>query len=196
MTVQGLTLRAAAPEDAKSLLAIYAPYVINTAVSFEYEVPDVYEFIRRIKNTLTMYPYIVAVAGERIAGYAYASRFKEREAYSWSVETSVYVDQAVKGRGIGRQLYAKLEEILKYQGVLNMNACIAYPAAKDEHLTDGSFRFHQRMGFKLTGRFSQCACKFGTWYDMVWMEKLIGEHNKQPQSVMPFSQVRQSLDLQ
>ena len=167
-----MTIRKARPEDAAALLAIYAPYVERTAVTFEYDVPTVEEFRRRIGDISRKYPYLVATDGDRIVGYAYASAFKERAAYRWAVETSIYVDMGERRRGIGLLLHQALEDALRRQGILNMNACISYIESEDEYLTPDSVRFHERMGYKQVAHFHRCGLKFGRWYDMIWMEKL------------------------
>ncbi|EOS65375.1 GNAT family N-acetyltransferase [Oscillibacter sp. 1-3] len=184
-----LTVRAAAPEDAAALLEIYAPYVEKTAITFEYAVPSPEEFAGRIARTLERYPYLAAEAEGRIMGYAYAGPFKERAAYDWAVETTVYVREEAKRQGVGRTLYAALERCLAAQGVLNLNACVACPEREDEYLTRDSVDFHRRMGYRLAGEFRQCGCKFGRWYNMVWMEKHIGLHPADPPPVKPFSEV-------
>ena len=175
-TNTSITIRMANPADAQALLNIYAPYVINTAITFEYDVPSVEEFASRIAHTLEKYPYLIAEEGGNILGYAYASPFHDRSAYDWAVETSIYVDQNIKHRGIGRKLHDALESTLREQGILNMNACIAYPPEEDEHLDKNSVEFHAHMGYRLVGEFYKCGYKFNRWYNMVWMEKLIGEH--------------------
>ena len=119
-----ISIRTATPDDAEELLAIYAQYVENTAVTFEYSVPSEAEFRRRIENTLKKYPYLVAVSQGEIVGYAYAREFKAREAYAYSVEISVYVKQGLTRSGIGRELYTVLEKALKAQNIVNVNACI------------------------------------------------------------------------
>ena len=170
-------LRSATIDDAEQMLDIYAPYVEKTAITFEYDVPTVEEFRKRIASHLTRYPWIVAEADDRIVGYAYASAFKERAAYQWSVETSIYVDEAIRHHGIGRLLHEALEESLRSRGILNMNACISYIQPEDEYLTLDSVRFHERLGYTQVAHFHQCGKKFGRWYDMIWMEKIIGEHH-------------------
>ena len=171
-----IIIRVASTEDAQTLLEIYRPYVEHTAITFEYDVPDIEEFMNRIKNTKKTYPYLVAEYQGEILGYAYAGAFKERAAYDWAVETSIYVDQNKKRMGIGKKLHEALEEELRNRGFLNMNACIAYPAQEDEYLTRNSVEFHAHLGYRMVGQFHQCGYKFHRWYDMVWMEKLIGEH--------------------
>ena len=163
-------------QDAETLLAIYAPYVEHTAITFEYDVPTVDEFRQRIKDVSKRYPWLVALDDRRIVGYAYASAFKERAAYQWAVETSIYVDRNERGKGIGRLLHESLEEALKRQGILNMNACIAYTEHEDEYLSLSSVRFHEHLGYTKVAHFHQCGRKFDRWYDTIWMEKLIGEH--------------------
>ena len=179
-----VTIRMAVPEDAEALLKIYAPYVEKTAVTFEYEVPSAAEFSDRIKRTLKKYPYLAAEQDGEVVGYAYAGTFHERAAYDWAVETSIYVREDKKGSGIGRALYSALEHILLQQNILNVNACIAYPAREDEHLTKDSVRFHEKLGYRMAGRFHQCGYKFGRWYDMVWMEKHLGSHPENPEKVI------------
>ena len=184
-----LTIRRAGTEDAAALLEIYRYYVLHTAITFEYEVPTVAEFANRITCTLQRYPYLVAEIDGQIVGYAYAGKFKERAAYAWNVELSVYVEKSQKRRGIGHALYHELERILKAQGVLNLNACIAYPVKEDEYLTFDSVRFHEKQGFTMVGEFHASGYKFNRWYDMVWMEKLIGEHSTDQPPVTPFPQL-------
>lgn len=196
MEENALRVRLATEADAEELLAIYAPYVEDTAISFEYEVPSVEEFRGRIRHTLERFPYLAAEDGRGIAGYAYVSSFKERAAYSWSVETSIYVRRDGRRRGVGRRLYEALEAALSAQGVLNLNACIAYPPTEDDpYLSRDSVVFHERMGYAMVGRFHQCASKFGRWYDMVWMEKSIGDHPPEPPAVRPFPKVCPGLGI-
>ena len=178
-----ITIRPAIQQDAEALLQIYAPYVEKTAITFEYDVPTVEEFAGRISKVLQKHPYLVAeISGEPV-GYAYAGPFKERAAYDWAVETTVYVREDMKKHGIGRALYTALEKALAAQGILNLNACIAFPENENEYLTRDSVKFHERMGFNEVGRFHKCGYKFGRWYDMVWMEKFIGEHVENPPAV-------------
>ena len=178
------------PTDAAELLEIYAPYVKETAISFEYDVPSVEEFKDRIENISAKYPYIKVLDDEnKIIGYAYAGSFKARKAYDWSVETTVYVRRDCRRGGVGRKLYQVLEGMLKEMGILNMNACIAVPKKDDLHLTKDSLLFHEKMGFSIVGTFHNCGYKFHTWYDMVWMEKMIGEHVEN-QPVVKFGNIR------
>ena len=171
-----MIIRHASPDDTKRLLEIYAYYVANTAVSFEYDVPSEAEFRCRIQHTLQKYPYLVLEENGIIQGYVYAGVFKSRAAYSRSCEVSIYVDHDAKRRGYGRKLYEALEDRLKKQGIINMYACIAHPVVEDEYLSRDSENFHRQLGFSTVGEFHQCAYKFGRWYNMIRMEKFIGEH--------------------
>lgn len=179
MNIEFVTLK-----DAEELLNIYAPYVEETAITFEYEVPSLEEFRSRIRDISEKYPYIKAVDEDgTILGYAYAGAFAERKAYEWSVEATIYIRRDKRHGGIGRALYASLEEGLKSMGILNMNACIALPKAHSTHLPDDSIHFHHRLGFTDVGVFHDSGYKFGEWYDMVWMEKMLGEHTANPAEV-------------
>lgn len=184
-----IAIRIAKETDVEEILAIYEKYIKETAITFEYDVPSIEEFRGRIRHTLERYPYLVAEKNEKIVGYAYVSPFKERAAYDWAVETSIYVDMEQKRGGIGRRLYEELETILKQQGILNVNACIAYPQVEDEYLTRDSVRFHEKLGYKMVGTFHQCGYKFNRWYDMVWMEKFIGEHQENQPDIIPFPEL-------
>jgi phosphinothricin acetyltransferase len=179
MKMSKIIIRKDKEEDAERLLEIYAPYVIDTAITFEYEVPTVDEFRQRINNTLKKYPYLVAEDEKgNLMGYSYAGAFKGRAAYDWAVETSIYVKQGEAGKGLGRLLHDALQKELQQMGILNMCACISAPRGTDPYLTDNSIQFHSHLGYRMVGRFMQCGYKFSRWYDMVWMEKHIGEHTE------------------
>lgn len=182
-----MMIRTADVRDADEMLEIYAPYVEKTAVTFEYEVPLVEDFAKRIARVQQRYPWLVAEQDDEIKGYAYARAFHERAAYDWAVEVSVYVREDCRGTGIGKSLYQVLEEALRRQGILNIYACIATAEEGDAYLTDDSVRFHKKMGFEETGKFHQCGYKFRRWYDVVWMEKSVGEHAVLAEAVRPFS---------
>lgn len=172
----GVVMRSASAADAERILAIYAPYAKDTAITFEHDVPTLEEFEARIANTLEKYPYLVVEEDGVVAGFAYAGPFKGRAGYNRSCETSIYLAPAAKGKGYGRALYDELEAQLRAAGVLNLYACIASPIEEDEYLTRNSERFHAHLGFVKVGEFHKCAHKFGRWYNMAWMEKIIGEH--------------------
>lgn len=180
-----MNIRKATPEDAEALLEIYRPYVEHTAITFEYDVPTVEEFRQRIVNITRSYPYLVAEENGTVVGYAYVGPFKDRAAYQWSVETSIYLSPDYKRHGIGKKLYSQLEKICAKMGIQNMYACISYVDPEDEYLTLDSVRFHEHLGYRMVGRFIKCGLKFNRWYDMVWMEKLIGDHQVIPNNSSP-----------
>lgn len=178
-----MTVREARREDAAQLLEIYRPYVEHTTVSFEYVTPTATEFADRITHTLARYPYLVAVNdAQEILGYAYASAFKAREAYDWSVELSIYVKENTHRQGVGRQLYEALEKLLYRQNVCNLCACIAYPNPDSE-------RFHAGMGYKTVAHFHKSGFKNGEWVDMIWMEKAIRSMDTAPQPFIPYPEL-------
>ncbi len=182
MKQEPLEIRMASEEDAEALLEIYRPYVEKTAITFEYAVPSPEEFRRRICTTLRRYPYLAAVIHGQVIGYAYASAFKGRAAYDWAVETSIYVDQNCRGKGTGTALYGALEEWLRRQHILNVNACITYP-------NPDSIRFHEKLGYRTVAHFTKCGYKLGRWHDMIWMEKMLGEHEIPPLPVIPVTEL-------
>jgi len=192
VNINDVNIRVAAPEDAAALLEVYAPYVLNTAITYEYEVPGVEEFAGRIRKTLEKYPYLAAEIDGEIVGYAYASTFIGRAASEWSVETSIYIAEKCRRTGIGGKLYRALESILKMQNILNLNASIACSPGKDDRfVTRNSVNFHVHLGYRMVGEFDRCGYKFGRWYDLIWMEKHIGEHTAQPMPVKSFNEVRE-----
>ena len=131
-----MKIRSCVPEDAEALAKIYAPYVDHTAISFELVAPEADEFRGRIIHTLQKFPYIVAEIDGEIVGYAYVSPFKERSAYDHCVETSIYVKEDMRGKGVGSALYEELERLMPAIGVKNMNACIAWIETPDEYLDE------------------------------------------------------------
>lgn len=184
-----VSIRMATEADAEEIRTIYAPYVTDTAITFEYDIPSAAEVSRRIRSTLQRYPYLVALEENRIVGYAYASSFHGRAAYDWAVETSVYLKRDCQGKGVGKRLYQTLEDILKRQNIINLNACIAYTSVEDVHLNNTSMAFHARLGYSKVAHFTKCGYKFGTWYDMIWMEKMLSEHPDVPEPVLPISTI-------
>ena len=181
-------IRVASEDDAEEILAIYAPYVIKTAITFEYEVPTLKEFRGRIRHTLQKYPYLVAEQNGKILGYAYVGPFHDRAAYEWAVETSIYGEENLRRCGVGGKLNRALEAVCGAMGILNMEACIGVPQIEDEYLTRNSEDYHAHIGYRLVGEFYQCGYKFGRWYNMVWMEKVIGEHKDEMQAPVWFSE--------
>ncbi len=183
-----LHIRPAQASDAADLLAIYAPYVRETTVTFEFDVPRVEEFAARIEQAQKRYAYLVLEktaehgAGSLPVGYAYYGAFKSRPAYQWSAETSIYLDEKERGHGAGSILLNALEACMDAQGITNSEACITGE-------NESSVEFHRRHGYEERARFTKCANKFGRWLDVVWMEKYIGPHGENPQPIRPLDEL-------
>ena len=184
-----MTIRFVKDSDTADLLAIYRPYVENTAITFEYTVPTEEEFRERIRKISAFYPYLVAEEDGLILGYAYSHAFQAREAYAWSVETTIYLHEKARGKGLGHKLYDQLETYLQEMGITNVNACIALASQESPYLTDASRRFHEKRGYSLVGNFHKSGYKFQEWFDMVWMEKWIGRHDKNMAPVVSIGEV-------
>ncbi|MDU5596332.1 MAG: GNAT family N-acetyltransferase [Lachnospiraceae bacterium] len=187
--IEDISIRFAKPEDAKELLKIYAYYVTDTAISFETEVPSEEKFKLRIEEVLKSYPFIVACKDDEILGYAYLHSFVGRKAYELSAETTIYLNPDKKKMGIGKKLYSVLEDIAKAQNITNLYSCIGYVDKEDEYLNNNSVQFHEHIGFRMVGKFENCGHKFGRWYHMVWMEKIIGEH-KEIKEFLKYSDIK------
>ena len=185
-----IRLRTAAVSDAEAILAVYAPYIQKTAITFEYEVPSPEEFRQRITATLKSHPYLVAESGGAILGYAYTHPFIGRAASSWSAEASIYLREDACKQGLGRRLYQSLEDVSRAQNILNLNASIAVSEAEDDpYVTRNSADFHAHLGYRQVAEFHCCGCKFGRWYNLIWMEKFLGEHTASPAPVIPFPEL-------
>lgn len=159
-------IRAAEQADAAALLAIYAPYVTDTCVSFETEVPTVDEFAARIRAAREHAAYVVVEDAETgtPVGYAYNGAFRARPAYAWTSETSIYLAPAAQGQGLGSVLLDALEELMRLQGVRMSEACIT-------STNSGSIAFHERHGYRVCGEHTACGYKLGQWLSVTWMEK-------------------------
>lgn len=168
---ESMKLRFATEYDAEKLLKIYEYYVQETNITFEYDIPSVEEFKNRIKEISSKYPYLVLEENNEIIGYAYANTFKNRSAYDWTVEISIYLDVNSRGKGIGNILYNKLEQLLIKQGIVNIEACITYPNERSEE-------FHKKNGFKKVAHFTKVGYKFKKWHDVIWYEKNIGDYKE------------------
>ena len=177
-----ITLRIATADDAYELSKIYEYYVTNTTISFEYVAPNEEEFAARITDRLKKYPYVVALDGERAVGYAYASEYRSRSAYNWSVELSIYVDKDERSCGIGTLLYSALLALLKEQNFVSAYACITVPNSP-------SVAFHEEMGFKFAGHLHSAGYKKGNWLDVVWYERAIRE-GEPPKEIIPFPMLK------
>ena len=165
-------LRPAVPEDAAALLAIYAQY-IDTSVTFEYELPSPDEFRGRVESIGAFYPYLVWEEDGILLGYAYGHRYRERAAYQWSAELSVYLDRDARGRGLGRRLYAAVTDLLRLQNVATAYALVTTP-------NEPSDRFHLAMGFRVAGVTKNAGFKNGLWRSVTIYEKPLGDYGTPP----------------
>lgn len=175
------SLRLADEADADSIAGIYAPYVNETAITFEYEPPTADEFRYRIKSMSAEYPYLVCVSDGKVDGYAYAHRQKERAAYAWNAELSVYVGKAHLRGGIGKALYGALIDILKLQNIINIYGGVAVPNENSEKL-------HEYFGFTRLGTYHNTGYKLGAWHDVAYFEKTVGSLDPEPK---PFLAIKQ-----
>ena len=174
-------VRAAAPQDAERLLEIYIPFVISedsslSNVSFELEAPSLEEFRQRIVDISAKFPYLVAQVGDELWGYVYCHPYRERLAYQWSVEVTIYLAPVGQGKGLGRVLYEAMEEILRLQGITMAYSCITLG---NEH----SIKMHEALGYRLIGTFSKSGYKNGQWLDTVWLEKELQPCPAQPENM-------------
>lgn len=170
-----ISLRFAAVKDAHALLEIYRPYVESTSISFETEVPSLEEFEGRIREYSAFYPYLVAEEDGKILGYAYAHAFHERRAYQWTVETSIYMAEATRGKGIGKLLYGALLPLLKAQGIQNACAVVTIP-------NEPSLAFHRAMGFQTGNLLPDFGYKSGAWRGVAYLYRALGSHEAAPQA--------------
>lgn len=157
-------IRAARESDVPAILEIYAPYILSTTATFEYEVPTEEAFLRRFRDYTTQFPWLLWEEEGRVLGYAYASAPYSRAAYSWCAEPSVYLRPEARGRGIAQKLYAALEQILACQGYQVLYALITGE-------NEASLRFHKKMGYRVKVEFENCGFKFDRWLSLFWLEK-------------------------
>ena len=176
-----MRVRTADPvRDAERVAEIYRPHVVETLTSFEAVAPTTAEMGERIRSTLEWTPWLVALdENDRVIGYAYASRHRERAGYRWSVDISVYVDWDWQRKGVGRALYAELIPILRRQGFVNVYAGVAWP-------NPGSVGLHESLGMTLIGVYEKVGFKFGEWPDVAWYGMTLAEHSEMPPEPIPF----------
>ena len=159
-------IRAATGNDGPSLASIYNPYIIDLVTSFEYAPVDGAEMARRVDTVTARYPWLVYEDGVEILGYAYASRWKERAAYHYCAETTIYLRQGAEGRGIGTQLYTELLRVLPAHDVKIAIGCIALP-------NEASVALHEKLGFEKVGHFPAVGFKFDRWIDIGYWRKAL-----------------------
>ena len=157
-------IRMATKDDLPAILHIYAPYILNTTYTFEYTVPSLEEFTARFEAITAQFPWLVWEENGKVLGYAYGSAPFERAAYRWCGEVSIYLAPQIHGRGIGRSLYAALEEIMWQQGYR-----VIYSLITSEN--QASVRFHEKLGYVHSFECKNCGLKFGRWLGVIWMEK-------------------------
>lgn len=182
MPGSGPTLRLATPADAPAIAAIYAPYVTDTAISFELVPPDAAEMAARMEKIIVRTPYVVAELDGAVRGYAYGSRHRDRAAYDWTVETTVYVDRTIHRQGLGRRTMTAVLEILRLQGAHLAVAGITPP-------NPGSIGLHAALGFEHIGSFEAIGYKFGTWHGVEWMAMELGPRSSAPPPVVPLPEL-------
>ncbi|HEX6191262.1 MAG TPA: GNAT family N-acetyltransferase [Chitinophagaceae bacterium] len=175
-------IRVAAPSDSKGILEIYAPYIRDTSLTFETEVPGEKDFAERINSYLQNWPWLVCELDGKIAGYAYASRYRERTAYQWSVECSVYIHDEHLRSGVASELYTTLFAFLQYQGYNNVYAVINLP-------NDRSVAFHEKIGFTYFATYENVGYKLGKWKNVGWWQLKLNEYINEPPAPIPFSMV-------
>ncbi len=178
-------IRMATPADAAQILDIYAPFIKNTATSFEMEVPTVAQFAQRMAHYLAEAPWLICEEDQVIIGYAYASPHRGRAAYQWNREVSVYVHNHHYRKGIARLLYETLFELLSLQGYTNALAGIVQP-------NEASVRFHESLGFEKVGTYRNIGYKLGAWRDVAWYEKFLGEESAAIPTIQSMEQLMSS----
>lgn len=180
--------RRATEEDVVSILAIYAPYVTDSAITFEYDVPSEEEFRQRIRTISAEYPYFVCESDGQIIGYAYAHRHMERAAYQWNAEISIYIRQGFTGKGLGKTMCQALIDLLRLQGIRNVFSCVTIPNERSAHL-------HHSMEFSTEGIFQNAGYKCGKWQTIAWFRKKIAPYTNEPAPFLPISRIdRQLID--
>lgn len=175
-------IRLAEPEDANGILAIYAPYIEKTSLTFETIIPSNEEFAERIANYLQNWPWLVCEVDGVIAGYAYATRYRDRTAYQWGTECSVYIHDDYQRTGIAKALYSTLFEILKKQGFRNVYAVINLP-------NDNSVAFHESCGFSHFATYEQVGYKLGKWKNVGWWRLILNEFGDEPEAPVKFAEL-------
>ncbi len=169
-------------EDIPSILEIYEPYVNTTSITFECSVPSLESFHKKVSKISTFYPFLVCEFDNSVIGYAYANRIREREAYDWDVELSIYLDQNYSNLGVGKILYNTLLDVLKLQNIYNAYGVITLP-------NEASVKLHKKLGFKEIGVFHDTGFKFNKWHDVIWFEKTIQQLQTPPEKIKPLTSV-------
>lgn len=172
-------LRNATVQDVPVMLDIYRPYILDTAITFEYEVPSLEEFTTRFHTVTARFPWLVWEEDGVVLGYAYASPFKTRAAYRWDADLSIYLRQDCRGKGIGKALYTELENRLRDLGYHVLYGVVT-------SANEASCRFHEAMGYRPIAAFERTGVKFGRWYGITWYEKRIRQGVPEHVPATPF----------
>jgi L-amino acid N-acyltransferase YncA len=180
------TIRLANVSDAESILAIYAPYIVKTSFTFDTDVPDGKSFAQRIISYQQSWPWLVCEIDGAVAGYAYASKHRERTAYQWCVESSVYVHDNFQRRKIANALYDALFAVLKHQGCRNVYAGITLP-------NDKSIAFHKNIGFTWVADYKNIGYKLNQWSTVSWWQLQLNDYSNNPEEPLKFPFVESSL---
>jgi len=179
-------IRVATKDDAVGMLDIYAPFILNSGITQETEVPAVEDFQQRIISNLAERPWLVCEINNEIAGYAYAGKHRDRKGYQWCSEPSVYISEKYHGFGIANALYTALFDILKIQGYVNAYAVITLP-------NDRSIAFHKKFGFDYLTTYKKIGYKLGQWHDVGWMQYEVNSHKENPPDPIKFPKIDKAI---
>lgn len=167
------TIRLAEKQDVPGILEIYAPFILDTAVTFEESVPEEESFWERIQGIMAELPFLVCEINGRIAGYAYASGYRSRASYRWTKEVSVYIHPDFQRKKVAHALYTSLNEMVRYQGIADLLAIITMP-------NEPSVAFHEYFGYRKCAEFSKVGYKMGQWQNVGWFELFLQDESKPP----------------
>ena len=179
-------IRIATKDDAAGMLEIYTPFILNSGITQEVDVPSIEDFQKRIISNLEERPWLVFEINNEIAGYAYAGKHRERKGYQWCVEPSVYIADKYFGFGIANALYTALFDILKIQGCVNAYAVITLP-------NERSIAFHKKFGFEYLTTYKKIGYKLGQWHDVGWMQYEVNPHKEDPIDPIKFKNIDRSV---
>lgn len=176
-------IRLAEKRDVSGILEIYTPFILDTSVTFEEEVPSEESFWERMQGIMAELPYLVCEIDGRVAGYAYASGYRSRASYRWSKEVSVYVHPDFQRRKVAHALYTSLNEMVRYQGIADLLAIITMP-------NEPSVSFHENFGYVKCGEFSKVGYKLNQWQNVGWFELFLQDENKPPKDrILPLKEI-------